>query len=167
MGAPHTYGAMVLGALVAAMHVGAATARAQVRLCPQLEDQRVLVEEGRPTAFRVRVTGLGDGDISIFQFPLRGILQQAGPTPLDFVFVPAAGFNGTTEFAYRVIPPADCDQTNVLIGRVTLAGGTAPGTAVGLAPPPGLCGIGPLGLALLGAGLAARAARAGGGRRRA
>ncbi|MFQ5502602.1 MAG: hypothetical protein ACE5EQ_09940 [Phycisphaerae bacterium] len=123
---------------------------AQFRRCPEVRDQLVMVEQGRPTAFRLDVSGLGDGDVGVFQFPARGILEQSGPGPLDFVFLPAADFNGTTEFTYRVIQSVDCDRDGVQFGRVTLVGGTAAGTAIGLAPPPTFCGVGPIGLLMLG-----------------
>jgi len=123
---------------------------AQLQRCPEIRDQLVIVEQGQPTAFRLDVRGLGDGDVGVFQFPARGILEQTGPGPLDFVFLPAADFNGTTEFTYRVIQSVDCDRAGVQLGRVTLVGGTAAGTAIGLAPPPTFCGVGPIGLLMLG-----------------
>lgn len=145
--------AVLFFSLMTAMTIDVALSHAQASACPVLEDQLVIVEEGRPIGFRLQVDGLGDGDIGIFQYPERGILEQAGSSPLDFVFVPASNFNGTTEFTYRVIPPASCRRAGVLFGHVTIAGGTAAGTAIGLAPPAGLCGIGPLGLMTLALGM--------------
>jgi len=121
--------------------------RAQDGLCPNSQNQLVIVSEGQPTAFRLRVNNLGDAQVSIFQFPLRGILEQTGPSPLDYVFLPGANFNGTTSLVYRVSPPFGCPGGEQL-GRVTFAGGTAEDTAVGLVPEPGLCGVGAGGLAV-------------------
>ena len=122
-----------------------ASAQLQARNCPQVENQLVFVALSQSTAFRLSVTELGEGEVSIFQFPLNGSLEQAGPSPLDFVFIPEAGFDGSTDFTYRVIPPLGCPRS-VQLGRVTLAAGTAPGTPVGFATPADidvhLCGIG-------------------------
>ncbi len=128
-----------LAAIIATLVVCTDQAAAQTRNCPIVADQLVLVDQAGPTAIRLDVANLGDGDVSIFQFPLGGILQQTGPTPLDFVFVPEEDFNGTTDFTYRVTPPFGCPRS-VQLGHVTIAGGTATGTAAGLAPP--VCGIG-------------------------
>ncbi|MCG8404566.1 MAG: hypothetical protein MI923_05150 [Phycisphaerales bacterium] len=135
-----------------------ATAQFQGRNCPIVEDQLVVIDRNQPTAFSLRVADLGDGDVSIFQFPLGGILEQSGATPLDFVFVPDINFNGTTSFTYRLTPPRNCPR-GVQLGRVTLAGGTASGTAGGLSvdPSPGssplLCGVGLFGPLTIGIGL--------------
>ncbi len=128
-----------LAVIIATVVVFAGPAFAQTRNCPVVRDQLVVLEPDRPTAFQLNVFDLGDGEVGIFQFPLGGILQQTGPTPLDFVFVPNEDFNGTTEFTYRVTPPFGC-PASVELGRVTLAGGTSIGTAAGLAQP--VCGIG-------------------------
>lgn len=134
--------------------IGADFARAQFlgRNCPTVEDQLVVIDRNQPTAFRLRVRDLGDGDVSVFQFPLGGVLEQAGPTPLDFVFIPETDFNGTTTFTYRLTPPFECPRS-VQLGRVTLAGGTTTGTAVGLPAEsrPLLCGVslfGPLAITI-------------------
>ena len=113
------------------------------RNCPAITDQFVIISKTHPTAFRLNVFNLGDSTISIFQFPLGGVLQQPGPTPLDFVFVPMPDFGGTTTFAYRLIPPPGC-SVDYPVGYVTLAGGTADGTDAGLNDPPveELCGEG-------------------------
>jgi len=139
-------------ALFIATQTRTAAAQVEGRNCPVVEDQLVIVDPIRPTPFRLRVADLGEGQISIFQFPLRGTLQPTGPTPLDFVFVPAADFDGTTTFTFRLVPPPGCPRS-VQLGRVTLAGGQAAGTATGLAPAmnPTLCGIGLFGPLLLAA----------------
>jgi hypothetical protein len=113
------------------------------RNCPALSDQVVIISKTQPTSFRLNVFNADDSSISIFQFPLGGILQQSGPTDLDFVFVPMPDFNGTTTFAYRLIPPPGC-SVDFPVGYVTLAGGTADGTDAGLNEPPieELCGEG-------------------------
>ena len=123
---------------------------AQARNCPTSADQIVTVAAGHPTTFRLNVTDLGNGRITIFQYPLGGVLQQTGATPLDFVFTPQFGFNGSTEFTYRIQPPFDCPGS-VQLGRVTLVGGFADSTAVGLVPTvaPTVCGIGLFAPALL------------------
>lgn len=105
------------------------------RNCPTFENQSVIISKGGPTAFRLNVTDLGDGTVSIFQFPLGGILQQPGPTPLDFIFVPMPDFGGTTTFTYRLTPPVGCGH-GVQLGKVTLAGGVSDGTDYGLNEPP-------------------------------
>jgi len=127
-----------------------AQAEAPDRNCPENADQVIAVTPGQPAIFRIAVHHLGDGQVSIFQYPLGGSLQQSGPTPLDFVFIPQQDFNGSTDLTYRVIPPFGCPRT-VQLGRVTLVGGHADSTAVGLVPtvPSTLCGIGsfaPLGI---------------------
>lgn len=138
--------------------------RAQDGICPDIQDQLVIVTESQPTAFRLDVKNLGDAKVSIFQFPLRGILEQTGPSPLDYAFVPGANFNGTTSLVYRVSPPLSCPGGEML-GRVTFAGGTAEGTAIGLVPETGVCGVGAIGLAV--AGFAVAVIRRAGRRRRA
>ncbi len=139
--------ALAMCASVVVMLFAAADAGAQGGICPDVQDQLVVVAEGQPAAFRLKVENLGDADVSVFQFPLRGILEQTGPSPLDYVFVPGANFNGTTGFVYRISPPLGCPGGE-LLGRVTLAGGTAEGTAIGLIPEPGLCGVGFAGLTM-------------------
>ncbi len=139
--------ALALCATVIVTQYPAADANAQDGICPDVQDQLVIVVEGQPVAFRLNVKNLGNADVSIFQFPLRGILDQTGPSALDYVFVPGANFNGTTNFVYRISPPLGCGGGE-LLGRVTFAGGTAEGTAVGLIPEPGLCGVGTVGLAM-------------------
>lgn len=101
----------------------ASTAIAEVN-CPSLVDQTVVVPQGRPVTFRLLVSELGDGTVSIFQYPAGGILEQSGATPLDFVFVPQIDFRGTTTFTYRLTPPVGCPRS-VQLGRVTLASGNA------------------------------------------
>jgi hypothetical protein len=168
----------ILAAVAACLPLAAAHhCLAQARNCPVAFDQLVIVEPGRPAAFRLHVEnfdggegfggtggiygGAGDGfggrgsgfggtgngggeftQVTIFQYPLGGVLQQAGPTPLDFVFVPNADFNGTTSFMYRITPPAGCPRGTEL-RRVDLAGGYSDSTAAGLVPtvPPHLCGV--------------------------
>lgn len=122
------------------------TAAAQQN-CPTQSDQAVIVPPGRPVAFRLLVIDLGAGDVSIFQFPAGGILQQTGPSPLDFVFVPQLDFRGTTVFTYRLTPPAGCPRS-VVLGRVTLASGNAGSlaeenetTASGVVDPPAQPGL--------------------------
>lgn len=137
----------------AAIGSNAAQSHAQGRNCPESADQIVVVTPGQPVSFRLDVENLGDAQLSVFQYPLGGVLQQNPSSPLDFVFVPKIGFNGTTEMTYRIIPPFDCPRT-VQLNRVQLVGGFTDGTAPGLVPtlPPTLCGIGsfaPLAMALL------------------
>ncbi|MFQ5495330.1 MAG: hypothetical protein ACE5EX_08090 [Phycisphaerae bacterium] len=146
--------AMVAAAVLSTIGVDIASAQTQPRNCPTVEDQVVTINLNQPTAFRLRVREAAESTVSIFQFPLQGSLQQAGPTPLDFVFVPAPDFDGSTTFTYRVVPPVGCPRS-VQLGRVTLTGGNAAGTAVGLAPPPvpTACGVGLAGPALLCCGL--------------
>lgn len=152
------------------LQVAAHRCLAQPRNCPEALDQLVIVEPGVPTAFRLHVVNVvernrdgfapwddrsgfdaevdgaeprsSSAQISVFQYPLGGVLQQTGPTPLDFVFVANADFNGTTEFTYRINPPAGCPGGFVL-GSVTLAGGASDGTAAGVVPtvPTRLCGV--------------------------
>lgn len=105
------------------------------RNCPKLANQSVIISKTEPTAFQLNVTDLGRGTISIFQFPLGGILEQPGPTPLDFIFVPNPDFGGTTTFTYRLTPPDGCAR-GLQMGKVTLAGGVSDGTDYGLNEPP-------------------------------
>ncbi len=146
----------------AAIMVGVAHDLRAERNCPRIDDQVVIVHGGNPTAFSLAVSDLGEGTVSIFQHPLGGILQQAGSSPLDFVFVPQLDFNGTTTFTYRLIPPRGCGN-GAMLGTVTIVGGYAgiaeehtDTTAEGLVPPPernplasllhafggGACGVG-------------------------
>jgi hypothetical protein len=125
-------------------------ARGQGRNCPSVVDQLVPVTPGTAAAFRLNVVNGEAGGISVFQYPLGGVLQSAGPTALDFVFIPTAGFAGTTTFTYRLTPPSECGG-GAMLGRVTLVAGPAQGTASGLAvhdPARGLCGAGLLPLAM-------------------
>lgn len=137
---------------------------AQGRNCPESHDQTIALTPGHPTTFSLDVENGETAQISIFQYPLGGVLQQTGASPLEFVFTPQYGFNGSTEFTYRIIPPYDCNRT-VQLGRVQLVGGYADSTAAGLVPtvPHTVCGVGsfaPLTLSVL------TIATAGGRRRR-
>ncbi|GJQ27396.1 MAG: hypothetical protein HBSAPP02_24280 [Phycisphaerae bacterium] len=155
MGMKYTHVVVCLGALIALKATLPAapapqSAVAQTRNCPEAHDQFVGVSGGA-VAFRLHIDNPDDSRISIFQYPLGGILEQAGPTNLDYVFVPSADFRGTTTFTYRLIPPLGCTRSTQL-GRVTLAGGPLPGGSIdtapsGLAPPPetpATCGVLPL-----------------------
>lgn len=120
------------GAILLTLHAflsGANIAEAQVN-CPRQADQVVIVPHNQPVAFRILVSDLGVGTISVFQYPQGGILEQTGPTPLDFVFVPQLDFRGTTTFTYRLTPPVGCPR-GTLLGHVTLAGGNAGSQAEG------------------------------------
>ena len=111
------------------------------RNCPIAADQTVIVGAG-PITFSLNVQNYSANDIiSIFQYPLGGILEQ-GPTPLDFVFVPMTDFRGTTTFTYRLQTSSGCGSLSIL-KTVTLARGTSESTASGVVPPPQptLCGI--------------------------
>lgn len=136
MGARFHHKAPALCAIVLGSLILLSTARAEPPPnCPKLANQSVIISKSGPTAFQLNVTDLGRGTISIFQFPLGGILQQPGPTPLDFVFVPNPDFGGTTTFTYRLTPPVGCDR-GMQMGKVTLAGGVSDGTDFGLNEPP-------------------------------
>lgn len=148
--------ALCSGAAFMTVLACAAMAEAQPN-CPRQTDQLVLVPVGQPVAFSLDVFDLGEGSISIFQYPLGGILQQTGPT--EFVFVPQIDFRGTAEMTYRLTPPAGCPR-GVILGKVTLAGGNAGSlregnatTAAGLVEPPVEPGI----FELIAAGLISNA----------
>lgn len=124
---------------------------AQARNCPAASDQLVVVNPGEPTVFRLAVDGFDASTsggstsgaiVSVFQYPLGGVLQQSGPTPLDFVFLANPDFNGTTLFTYRLTPPTGCPG-GTQFGQVDLVGGFSDSTASGLVPtvPPRLCGV--------------------------
>ena len=118
------------------------------RNCPQAADQLIIVGPA-PVAFRLNVANFSaDSTVSIFQYPLGGILEQPGPTDLDFIFVPMADFRGTTTFTYRLTPPRGCGNGTTL-RTVTLAGGTAESTASGLVVPEEACGIGMCGAGMV------------------
>lgn len=155
MGMKYTHVVICLCALVALKATlpgvpAPQSADAQTRNCPEAYDQFVGVSGGA-VAFRLHIDNPDDSRISIFQYPLGGILEQTGPTDLDYVFVPSADFRGTTTFTYRLIPPLGCTRSTQL-GRVTLAGGPLPGGSIdtapsGLVPPPeapATCGVLPL-----------------------
>lgn len=150
--------ALFLGAAVISATCMTSPASGQIN-CPTQADQAVIVPHGRPVAFRLLVNDLGVGTVSIFQFPAGGILEQTGPTPLDFVFVPQLDFRGTTTFTYRLTPPFGCPRT-VQLGRVTLASGNAGSleeenatTASGVVDPPAEPGL----IDLVAAGLISNA----------
>ena len=128
---------------------------AQSRNCPESRDQVIAVTPGRPTFIQLDVSNADNAQITIFQYPLGGVLQQSGGSATEFTFLPQESFNGSTEFTYRVTPPFDCPRT-VQLGRVRLIGGFSDSTAAGLVPtvPHGVCGIGlfaPLALTALSA----------------
>ena len=134
------------GAAVICAIILTSTAAAQQN-CPTQSDQAVIVPPGRPVAFRLLVSDLGQGAVSIFQYPAGGILEQTGPSPLDFIFVPQLDFRGTTVFTYRLTPPSGCPRS-VVLGRVTLASGNAGSlaeqnetTASGVVDPPAQPGL--------------------------
>src|SRR4051812_38503419 len=96
----------------------------ETRNCPIGFDQLIVVY-GQPVAFQLHVENYNaQAAVSIFQYPLGGILEQDGPTPLDFVFVPTADFRGTTTFTYRLSLPDGCASPTQL-KTVTFAGAPA------------------------------------------
>lgn len=104
---------------------------AQTRNCPTVSSQVIRADSGQSAIFRLRATNAETSTITIFQYPLGGILQQVGPTPLDYAFVPGPEFSGTTDFTYRLTPPFGCGD-GALLGRVTIVGSPATSTAEGL-----------------------------------
>lgn len=104
---------------------------AQTRNCPTVSSQVIRADSGQTAIFRLRATNAETSAITIFQYPLGGILQQVGPTALDYAFVPGPDFNGTTDFTYRLTPPFGCGD-GALLGRVTIVGSPATSTAEGL-----------------------------------
>jgi len=111
--------------LCAAFAVSARPAAAQStrRNCPVARDQLVQLFPGQSAAIRLDVVNLGEGTIALFQFPFGGTLVPTGPTPLDFVFIPDENFTGQASFTYRVIPSFLCSRGEIIMGRVTIAGG--------------------------------------------
>lgn len=139
---------IALGLLLAGIAASPLRADDDDRNCPKVFDQFVYVQPGIVSAFRLHVQNADASQVSIFQYPLGGILEPTGPTPLDFVFVPEADFGGTTTFTYRVQTPVGCGSRSIL-GHVTLAGGVADGTAAEMPVPSqtgGACGLGYLGM---------------------
>lgn len=112
---------------------------ASAQNCPVVQDQVVVVSTGRPATFTIQGSNLEESEITTFQYPLGGVVEQAGDRPTDFVFIPYEDFSGITTFTYRVTPPSECRE-NALLGTVTIVGGTAERQP----PPvdPGLCGLG-------------------------
>lgn len=106
-------------------------AGAQTRNCPIQKDQTVTVPSGGVAHFKLDVTNADDARISIFQYPLDGILEQSTGSPLEFTFISQPEFNGSSVFTYRLDPPPGCENGTVL-GKVTLVGGSALGTASGI-----------------------------------
>ncbi|MBI5763478.1 MAG: hypothetical protein HZA51_08140 [Planctomycetes bacterium] len=104
---------------------------AQTRNCPTVGSQVIRADSGQSAIFRLNATNAESSAITIFQYPLGGILQQVGPTALDYAFVPGPDFNGTTDFTYRLTPPFGCGD-GALLGRVTIVGAPATSTAEGL-----------------------------------
>src|ERR1041385_5746614 len=72
------------------------------RNCPIIRDQVINVEVGHATIFQLTIQNPEGSRVSIYQYPLGGALQQSGPTPLDFVFLPGKEFNGFSVFTYRL-----------------------------------------------------------------
>jgi hypothetical protein len=112
------------------------------RNCPIVTDQLIAVPRDTPISFRLDVEEAESSVVTVFTFPLGGILRQTGPTQLDYAFIPFLDFNGTTNFKYRVTPPTGCPDS-VVLGCVTLASGNAGSieeqtdtTAEGLVLPP-------------------------------
>jgi hypothetical protein len=132
----------------------ASIAPAQERNCPRAIDQVIQVCCGQPVTFRLSVINPELAIISIFQYPLGGILTQTGPTKLDYSFVPGPEFPGTTSFTYRLTPPAGC-YNGVQLGHVDLVGGPATTTAAGLPvnPDTGVAGFPPPQGVACGAGI--------------
>ncbi len=135
MKSTHTIAAL----LVCAATVGGIPPTVSAQNCPTVQDQVVVVGTGRPAAFTLQGSFLDESEITPFQYPLGGIVEQTGERSTDFVFIPYEGFSGMTTFTYRVTPPGDCRE-NALLGTVTIVGGTAERQP----PPvdPSLCGLG-------------------------
>jgi hypothetical protein len=112
----------------------AGPALADARNCPTIQDQTVAVVAGVPAPIRLNVTNADDSTLSVFQYPLGGILEPAGTSGLDWTFIPGEAFQGSTTFTYRLTPPVGCGN-GAMLGRVTLVGGPAQSTATGLADP--------------------------------
>ena len=104
------------------------------RNCPELHDQTVIVAPGTATRFVLDITQPEGSSISIFQYPENGLLQQVDDDSTHFVFLPAVEFSGSTGFTYRLEPPRGCGN-GAKLGKVTLMGGLANGTAFGQVPP--------------------------------
>ncbi len=104
---------------------------AQTRNCPTVSNQVVRMDSGRSAIFRLAATNADTSTVSVFQYPLGGILEQVGPTPLDYAFIPGPEFRGTTEFSYRLTPPYGCGD-GALLGKVSFVGAPATSTAEGL-----------------------------------
>jgi hypothetical protein len=104
---------------------------AQTRNCPTVSNQVVRMDSGRSAIFRLAATNAETSTVSVFQYPLGGILEQVGPTALDYAFVPGPEFKGTTEFTYRLSPPFGCGDGS-LLGKVSFIGAPATSTASGL-----------------------------------
>jgi len=60
--------------------------------------------------------------VSIFQYPTGGDVVFAGPSQLDYLFVPDNSFDGHATLRYRVTPRGDCNG-DTFIGSVSLVGG--------------------------------------------
>jgi len=120
----------------------AASDLAALSACPVAEDDLVIVEADRPAEIHLPVANLGDGDVTIFQHPLGGLLHAAGPSLLDYVFIPDSDFRGSTTLVYRVTPAGECPDS-FLLGTVTLAvGAGATSLDLGGRVSVALCGIG-------------------------
>ena len=117
----------------------------ETRNCPFISDQVINVEVGHATIFQLTIQNPVGSTISIYQYPLGGALQQSGPTPLDFVFLPGKEFNGFSVFTYRIQPPFGCPEDRTL-GKVSFMGGQAAGTTTGITidPNTGVAPVNPL-----------------------
>jgi hypothetical protein len=111
----------------------AGTSAQQGRNCPEIHEQTVIVHPGHATRFVLHITQPEGSSISIFQYPENGLLQQVTDDSTEFVFLPAEEFSGSTGFTYRLEPPRGCGN-GAKLGKVTLIGGVANGTAEGQVP---------------------------------
>jgi hypothetical protein len=129
---------VALCATVVMLHAGLARGQSQLPECPSADDQLVNVTAQQAAPFTVAVKNLGNGSVSIFQYPLGGTLM-VGMKTTDFVFIPDAGFTGTTTFMYRVTPEAGCKK-GALLGKVTFVGPTTSRQFGTVNDPKNICG---------------------------
>ncbi len=116
-------------ALVAGLSMSAAAASAQNagidynsddtntpavgRNCPAIQDAAYVVDPVAPTPVFLPVTNAENATVSIFQYPTGGDVIFAGPSQLDYLFVPDNSFDGRATLRYRVTPKGRLQRRHV------------------------------------------------------
>ncbi|MFO0972833.1 MAG: hypothetical protein U1A27_05250 [Phycisphaerae bacterium] len=96
-----------IAVLLPLLAAGAATAQTPT-ICPSVTQQAVIVHPGTATPVRLAVHNAQRSNVTIYAYPTGGQLVWAGPSQLDYIFLPDGSYAGTTYASYRVDQPAGC-----------------------------------------------------------